>query len=167
MSRLLKLCLFIAFIFSGTIASAEQLPEPTGPVLLTVSGQISNGNGDGAARFDREMLKNLDWRVVRTFTSFTKGEQGFEGPSLSSVLAAVGADGDTLRATAINDYSVPIPAEHADAHDVILAMVWNGRQMRIRDKGPIWVVYPLDEATAKTQRFDPEMIWQLNRIAVE
>ncbi len=167
MFRVFKFSLTFVLATWAAVVSADVLPPPDGPVLLTVTGQIANENVSGAAQFDRTMLRDLDWREIRTFTSFTDGEQSFAGPSLSSVLSAVGAQGAMLRAQAINDYSVPIPVEHADAHDVILAMEWNGTRMRIRDKGPIWVVYPLDEATAETQRFDAEMIWQLDRIAVE
>lgn len=147
-------------------AIADPLSAPSGQVMLTVSGQIMSKNEGDTARFDRAMLEGLEWRTVRTFTSFTEGEQEFSGPTLRSVLAAVGAHGAELRATAINDYSVSIPMEHADAHDVLLAMDRNGKPMRIRDKGPIWVVYPLDEKTAATQKFDSEMIWQLDRILV-
>ncbi len=162
--RLAALIVSVAFVWS---ANAEPLSKPTGPVLLTISGQISNMNGDGSVAFDRAMLEQLDWRDVRTFTSFSDGEQQFAGPTLSSVLKAVGARGEIIVATAINDYSVQIPISHAEAHDVLLALDWNGRAMRIRDKGPIWIVYPLDEATAQTQKFDPEMIWQLNRLAIQ
>lgn len=145
---------------------AAGLGAPKGAVLLTVSGEISSQNSEVGARFDREMLRDLDWREVRTFTSFTQGEQVFAGPTLASLLAAVGATGTTLQATAINDYSVAIPVEHANAHDVILAMDRNGAPMRVRDKGPIWVVYPLSESDAAKQTFDQEMIWQLDRLTV-
>lgn len=157
----------MALCFAATWAVAAGLNAPTGAVLLTVSGEISAHNGQGEARFDRDMLQGLDWREVRTFTSFTEGEQVFAGPTLASLLAAVGAKGTTIHATAINDYSVPIPVEHALAHNVILAMDRDGKPMRVRDKGPIWVVYPLSESDAAKQTFDEEMIWQLDRLSVK
>ncbi|THH34254.1 hypothetical protein E4Z66_19270 [Aliishimia ponticola] len=147
-------------------AHAAQLGVPHGRVLLEVSGQIGNTNGDGVARFDREMLEALDWREVETYTSFTEGLQRFAGPTLASLLEAVAADGTKLHATAINDYYVVIPTGHADEHDVILALDHDGKPMRVRDKGPIWVVYPLEEAEAGEKPFDTEMIWQLNRLSV-
>ncbi len=167
MSLLRRSFLFSILSLLAAPLWATTLPQPEGTVLITVSGSINADNGDGVVQFDRTMLENLDWREVRTYTSFTSGEQVFEGPTLASLLTAVGADGDTLKAIAINDYTVTIPAAHASEHGVILAMDQNGRAMRVRDKGPIWVVYPLDETQAGQQLFDAEMIWQLNRIVVE
>ena len=147
--------------------AASELPEPTGTVLLRVSGAVERVNMADVAAFDRDMLEALDWVEVETYTSFTTGVQRFAGPTLASVLQAVGAHGASISATAINDYTVVIPREHADAHNVILAMDQNGRPMRVRDKGPIWVVYPLTESEAEKKPFDGEMIWQLVELRIE
>lgn len=157
--------LLVAGVIGG--AQAADLPEPSGRVVLTVTGAIENMNGDGFAAFDREMLEDLDWRDIQTHTSFTQGTQEFAGPTLASLLQAVGAEGATLKATAINDYFVEIPSVHADAHNVLLALDMNGTAMRIRDKGPVWVIYPLSEEETASKPFDTEMIWQLNRIEVQ
>jgi hypothetical protein len=132
--------------------------------VLTVSGSITS-EAD-VIEFDRDMLQALDWREIRTFTSFTEGEQVFAGPTLASVLASVGAQGSVIAATALNDYTVEIPLSDAEEHNVILAMDLNGKPMRIRDKGPIWVVYPVREDDAAKQMFDNKMIWQLDRLAI-
>ncbi|MEM8980889.1 MAG: molybdopterin-dependent oxidoreductase [Pseudomonadota bacterium] len=166
MSKIPKLLAAVFWLFSAAVSHAD-LAVPEGRVLLTVSGSISTTNTDESAVFDRAMLQQLDWREIETHTSFTQGPQVFAGPTLSSLLEAVGSDGALLTATAVNDYAVEIPAEHAEAHNVILAMDMNGKPMRIRDKGPIWVVYPLGAADAARKPFDNEMIWQLNRIAVQ
>ena len=147
--------------------AASPLPRPSGEVLLTVSGAISVTNVGQGAVFDRAMLQALDWVELETYTSFTSGVQRFAGPTLVSVLEAVGAEGSTLSATALNDYTVTIPVEHARAHEVILAMDMNGRPMRVRDKGPIWVVYPLSQSAAEQRPFDGQMIWQLVQIRVD
>ncbi len=162
-------CLFgvFALILAAGAAWTSPLQSPTDRPILVVSGAISNANTSDKAAFDHAMLRNLDWVEVETFTSFTDGAQVFAGPTLQSVLDAVGARGETLHASAINDYTVQIPVAHAQQHEVILAVEHNGRPMRIRDKGPIWVVYPLSEAAAAMRPFDGEMIWQLTRIRVE
>lgn len=161
------LVVLLASVLSCQTVMAAGMAAPEGRVLLTVSGSIGVHNGDGMAAFDRKMLMGLDWREVRTFTSFTEGEQVFAGPTLASLLEAVQANGATISATAINDYTVQFPVTDADAHSVLLAMDQNGRPMRVRDKGPIWVVYPLSEKEAAQQRFDSEMIWQLDRLLIE
>lgn len=151
---------------SAVSALASDWPAPTGPVVLEVSGAIANHDQSGVAQLDVDMMRNLDWREVETYTSFTTGMQRFAGPTLASLLDAVGAQGSSMNATAINDYFVEIPVAHADQHDVILAVEMNGKRMRIRDKGPIWVVYPLSESEAAGKPFDTEMIWQMNRIEI-
>ena len=133
------------------------------PVLLTVTGKVDGGQ----VSFDREELRSLDWQEITTFTSFTEGQQTFAGPTLASVLRAVAARGERIHATAINDYTVSFPFADAEEHDVLLAMEHNGRPMRVRDKGPIWVVYPLSEDEAAAQKRDAEMIWQLDRLIVD
>ena len=150
---------------AGLPALAE-LAAPEGRVVLSVSGEIGETNVEGTAAFDADMLRALDWQEIETFTSFTEGPQKFAGPTLASLLAAVEADGQKMNARAINDYFVEIPVSHANAHNVILALEMNGKRMRIRDKGPIWVVYPLSEQEAEKKPFDTEMIWQLDRIEV-
>lgn len=148
-------------VFGLVAAPVAALDAPEGAVVLTVTG-----TGDAPMPFDRAMLEALDWREIETFTSFTEGPQRFAGPTLASLLEALGVRDGTLRATAVNDYSVEIPAAHAWQHDVILAMDHGGQAMRVRDKGPIWVVYPLTEADAAAQPFDSEMIWQLVRLDI-
>ncbi|MEP4196452.1 MAG: molybdopterin-dependent oxidoreductase [Aliishimia sp.] len=143
------------------------MAKPSGRIVLTVSGAIATQNGDGEAAFDRAMLESLDWREIETYTSFTKGKQTFAGPTLASLIEAVKASGDTVRATAINDYAVEFPVSDAAEHDVILAMDHNGRPMRVRDKGPIWIVYPLGEDASNQMTFDAQMIWQLDRIFIK
>ena len=146
--------------FSMT-ATAEQLPMPTGEVILTVSGAIGKTNTQAGAEFDLDLLKTLEWEEVKTFTSFTDGMQTFEGPRLSSLLDFVSASGTTIGASAINDYFVDIPVTHAENQGVILAVLHNGKAMTVRDKGPIWVIYPQSKDEVKLKKFDNEMIWQL------
>ncbi|MBT0959456.1 molybdopterin-dependent oxidoreductase [Alphaproteobacteria bacterium KMM 3653] len=162
---LLAACLLA--VLPGLPAWAQGLDAPTGRVLLEVSGEIAATNDAAGALFDEAMLRALDWQEVETHTSFTTGLQKFAGPSLSAVLGAVGAEGVTLKATAVNDYFVEIPVSHAQEHSVILAMEMNGEKMRLRDKGPIWVVYPQSEEEVPFKRFDNEMIWQLNRLHIQ
>ena len=164
---LLSLSLSLSLLAGLAPVGASPLDTPSGPVLLRVTGDISATNAGEEAAFDRAMLEALDWVEVETHTSFTSGAQVFAGPTLASLLEAVGAQGTSLQASAVNDYTVHIPAAHAIAHDVILAMDMNGKRMRVRDKGPIWVVYPLSSAAAETRLFDEQMIWQLVRIRIE
>jgi hypothetical protein len=69
-----------------------------------------------------------------------------------------------IDAVAINDYAAEIPADHVAAHSVFLALDHNGEPMRVRDKGPVWIIYPSDTLAAADERFDRLMVWQLREL---
>lgn len=151
---------------SGT-AGAADLPQPEGEIVLTVSGAISTTNGDGTARFDLAMLSALESRTIATTTIWTEGEQAFTGVGLDTLLDLLGVDGGTLSATAINDYSVTIPVADAIPDGPIVAYSNNGEPMSVREKGPLWVVYPYDSnPDYQAESIYSRSIWQLDRIEV-
>ncbi len=158
------------FVCSLSLVSmaAETLPEPDGPVVLTVEGRILNGQGDGSARFDLGMLESLPQQTVITSTRWTDGVQTFEGPLLRDLLGEVEADGSQLLLRALNDFEADMPVSDAYDFDVILALTMNGQPLLRRDKGPIWVVYPRDsQAVPQTGVYNARWVWQLSEIEVQ
>ena len=92
----------------------------------------------------------------------------FEGPLARDVLERLGASGSRIRAIAINDYVVEIPVSDLLEHRVILAMRRDGKPMSVRDKGPLWIIYPWsDEPALKTEIHHSRSIWQLKQLVVE
>lgn len=161
-----RLFIFLSFLtFAGFPVFALDAPEKK--PLLTISGDVPVTNDGARAVFDRAMLKALDWRRVETRTPFTDGVQSFAGPTLASLLRALEIEDGTLRAIALNDYTITIPVSDAFDHDVLLAMEHDGKTMRPRSKGPIWVIYPLAEGEVLADDLSARMIWQLNRIEVQ
>ena len=149
-------------------ALAADLPAPTGPVILTVSGAISNTNAGDTAEMDLEMLRALESRAFTTTTIWTDGPQDFVGVPLNALMEAVGAENVTINTTAINDYAVQIPYEDwSSPEGPMLAYDRNGGPMSVRDKGPLWVVYPYDAGEEyRTEVIYSRSIWQLDRIVV-
>ncbi|MBL8572892.1 MAG: molybdopterin-dependent oxidoreductase [Hyphomicrobiaceae bacterium] len=143
------------------------LSAPTGKVLLTARGKITQTNADGAALFDMDMLEKLPSRLARVKTPWTEGIVEFQGPLGSALLDTVGATGDTLRFTALNDYSVEIPAAEFRAMPIILATRMNGKPMPVREKGPLFVIYPfdLDPALYNESVFN-RSIWQVKSLEI-
>ncbi len=139
---------------------AADLGTPTGQVLLVVN--LADGT---SIELDRAMVERAGWETIRTLTPFTEGEQEFSGISMARLIEVTGAEGSIMDAVALNDYRVEIPVEHAERHDVFFALDRNGEPMRVRDKGPIWVIYPGEEVAAAPERFDRFMIWQLREVA--
>lgn len=150
------------------LAPAGDLPPPAGEVLLTVTGEIANTNEGAAAMFDRAMLEALGPVTITTTTPWTEGPQSFTGVPLVALTEAVGAGGDVLQATAINDYAVAIPREDWVEGGPIIAYLNNGAPMSVRDKGPLWIVYPFDDrAEYRSEVSFSRSIWQLNRLVVD
>ena len=148
---------------------AGSLEPPAGKVILTVSGNIANTNAGDQATFDRAMLEafGLSELALKT-TPWTDGEQVFNGVLASKVLDAVGASGSVIVARALNDYQIKIPLSDFTEYPVLFALKQNGRYMRVRDKGPIWIVYPKTSfPELDTEEINDRWIWQLSHISIE
>jgi len=162
-----RLLAFAVLAFTATAAGAETLPAPTGAVVLTIAGNISETNADGTAQFDVPMLEALGAAEFSTATNWTEGKITFTGPSLRAVLDRVGAQGSTLRAMAINDYFADFPLDEAQQDGPILAYWMNGQEMSIRDKGPLWIIYPFDDnADFRNEEIFRRSVWQLDRLEI-
>ena len=162
-----KLIAFALFALSTATLTYADIAQPKGEVVLTISGSIAEGNADGAIQFDMEMLQSLPSHSFVTSTIWTDGDQTFEGVELSVIAELVGFDGDTLSASAVNDYSIDIPATDAQPGRALIAYKRNGQPMSLRDKGPLWIVFPFDSSPDfQSETIYSRSIWQLNRIAV-
>ncbi|MGG7566199.1 molybdopterin-dependent oxidoreductase [Rhodovulum sp. DZ06] len=143
------------------------LPQPEGKVLLVVSGAIGVANVGGKAMFDRAMLEALGTESFTTRTNWTDGAVRFSGPPLQALMERLGVAGGVLMATAINDYMIEMPVADARAPGPILALEMDGAPMSVRDKGPIWIVYPYDADPAwRTEEIYARSVWQLDRLEI-
>lgn len=148
-------------------ARAAALPAPESRVILTVSGRISAFNDSATARFDRGMLEALGTTGFATVTPWYDHPVQFEGVRMVRLMEAVGATGDTIICTALNDYETRIPISDFATFDVLLAMKRDGQYMPVRDKGPLFIVYPFDsDKGLQNQRYYGRSAWQLSRITV-
>ncbi|WP_051709991.1 molybdopterin-dependent oxidoreductase [Andreprevotia chitinilytica] len=155
-----------ALITCAGIAAA--LDAPKGPVVLTLTGKVVQKNHGEAADFDDDMLGRLPQKKMTVPTPWYPTPQTFEGPLLRDVLKAAGASGAKLDFKALNDYTITIPGEDADKYDVIVARRLNGKPMSIREKGPLFVMYPFDtKPELREGEFYRRCAWQLSQIVVE
>jgi len=150
---------------SGGALLGEEIPAPSGDVVLTISGDIHVTNVDDTLQFDRTTLANLDDSVIETSTIWTNDQHTFQGVSLRTLTELLGVDTGMLLATAMNDYTVEIPVSDATQDGPIIAYLMDGEEMSIREKGPLWVVYPYDSSPKyRTAVIHARSIWQLDRI---
>lgn len=165
---LIQLFTALAMMLSMGMATAGELAQPKGRVILTVSGQIGQANNGKAAAFDMAMLEALPQHSFTTRTPWYDRPVKFTGPLLSDVLTLIQAQGSTINASAINDYTIRIPLADAKAHGVILARLLDDQPMAVRDKGPLFVIYPFDSnSELRTSTYYERSIWQLKRMSIE
>jgi hypothetical protein len=148
--------------------AGESLQQPTGQIILTISGDITRTNNGDKAEFDLDMLHAFGTRTMSATTSWTDGTQEFRGVLMSDLMAAVGARGKMVEAIALNDYTYTIEIEDFSRYSVILATKLNGKILKIRDKGPLWIVYPLDTFPEEQKEvIERRMVWQLRQLIVQ
>ncbi len=149
----------------GLALPALALDKPTGPVVLSVGGDIVHRNAGDRADFDMDMLAALPQHTLVTTSPWHKQPTRFTGPLLRDVLASVGAAGRKVHATALNNYQIEIPVEDLLKYNVVLARLVDGQPVRIRDKGPLLIMYPFDQTSAlRTQVHYGRAIWQLRHL---
>lgn len=155
---------FATLVLIGLAATAH---AQQGEVILTVTGITAADGTRGTATYDLAMLQALPKTSFSTTTMWTQGVQNFDGVLLKDLLDLHGITTGIISATAINDYAVDIPIEDAVIGGPIIAYALNGADMSIRDKGPLWIVYPYDQNTNyQSEVVFSRSIWQLNRISI-
>jgi hypothetical protein len=163
----LPLVLLLAALSMAPAAATAVVPvpsvdKPSGRVLLTITGSIQRSNGDKGAEFDRDMLEEIGMVELRTESPFIAGPTVFRGVRLRDLLRFVGAEGTRIAAVALDLYTAEIPIADVEEHDVILAMEANGRTLRVRDRGPTWIMYPFsDNPSLDNEVFHARCVWQL------
>ena len=145
----------------AVVASAGLADAHDQEVILTVSGLSEERT------FNIRQLEEIGTEVVETTTIWTDGVQTFVGVPLNLLLDHLEVTSGELVARAINDYAISFPVEEALEPGPIIAFLRNGEQMTVRDKGPLWIIYPYDSS----EEFQSEVIyarsiWQLNRIEI-
>ena len=152
---------------AASAAAANRLPAPKGEVILTVRGRIGATNDGAQARFDRDLLLAWGTDELRTTTPFTDGVSTYTGVLVSRLLDVLGADGTRLMTRALNDYAVAIPIEEVRAYSVLLALDRDGQPLSVRERGPLWVIYPWSQHPELDDRVHRQRsIWQLMAIEV-
>lgn len=144
----------------------DSKPAAKAPVLLTISGALKAGPGK-TVQLDLAQLSALPQQQLHTQTPWYPAPRTFSGPLLQDVLNLAGAQGQTLEARAINDYKVNIPVSDAARFKPVLALQIDGKPIALRDKGPLFIVYPYDsDPQLRSSVYYSRSIWQLKSLEV-
>ncbi|WP_235823648.1 molybdopterin-dependent oxidoreductase [Actibacterium lipolyticum] len=141
---------------------AETTQDTDKEIILTVSGDVEGH------LFDLADLEAMAQTTISTSTIWTEGVQEFQGVLLKTFLDSLEVTEGTLKVTAINDYAVEVPVSDAVENGPIIAYMHNGNYMPVRDKGPLWLVYPYDaDPGYRAEMIYARSIWQLDRIEIQ
>ena len=161
---------------TGTLLSAARIlaagalavSAAAAPAFAEASLTISIADRPGAeVTLDETALLALPQVSFVTTTIWTDGQSEFSGPSLASVLQAAGAPDGALRLVAANDYSIEMPARLVGAEAPIVALRIDGAPFSVRDKGPLWLVFPYDsDDSYRTETVYAYSVWQLTGVVV-
>ena len=175
----------VALLVSTVLLSACGEPAATAdgePVVLTVSGEITNPNRgpldpvrdgmmtirgmefDRAREFTLSDLKALEPHTLSVAYSNWSGERQFTGAALADVLMLAGAQGTTLEFQALDGYGYAFQAAEI-ASDFLLAYEMTGNPLDLGGYGPLWLVMPTDRSPAGPES-DEGLVWALYSIHI-
>jgi hypothetical protein len=139
----------------------DALPSGDGPAVLAIRANGAEHVLDAAA------LRALPAETIETETIWTEGKQTFTGVRMTEILDRLGITDGTLTLIAVNDYRISIDVDDFTRDGALLAYDRNGAPMTLRDKGPVWMVYPYDaDPRFRTEITYANSIWQLDRIEI-
>lgn len=176
----------LAFALSlACLAPPVLAQERQGPILLTVTGDVSKPNRAGynpdtdkffgfndvafskATEFDLSALEALKTTAIKA--DFPKGGEiyTYEGPLLADVLAAAGASGGSVTVQALDGYAVEAPLEELVAQGAVVALKRNGEAFAIGGFGPTQIVFPRAERSDLKDMPDDRWVWSIFHINVK
>ena len=156
-----------------------------GPVLLTITGEITDANRNGYdeswdkffgfsdVEFDKARVFDFsDIADLKTFSvkaDFPKGRQHhvYEGPLLADVLATAGATGNLLTVRALDGYQIEASVDEFVQNGAILAFRRDGHIFGIGDFGPLQIVFPRLDREELSEMPDDNWVWSIFHIHVE
>lgn len=154
-----------AILLGSILAHPQAAHAHDAASLLTMRATSSTG-AEVVAQLSLADLDALDQHRFETTTIWTEGSAVYTGPLLRDVIDSVGGDGTgAFRAIAANGYFVEFPAGAAGADAPIIATRIDGATYGVREKGPLWVIYPYaSDRRYATETIHARSIWQLTEI---
>lgn len=157
----------LGFVIALGVSITSLMADETAAPLLAISSDTTLIDGNLTLELDRDALMALPVTTFETSTIWTDGVHSFTGVSLADLAAEFSIKSGQFLATAINDYTVEIPFSDALEGGPIIAYLMDGEEMSVRDKGPLWVIYPYDsDADYRSEVIYSRSIWQLDRLEI-
>ena len=151
--------LAMALTFPPFHVFAQDHLEIAGQTTLSMNGSVSISIDEFEALAPKTIIKtSTPWHTATTFS----------GISGKDFIRVSGATGQTVIVRAINDYQTKIPISDLTDLGVLFVTRMNGKRLSLRQKGPLFVIYPFDQKPElKSELYYGRSIWQVNKITVE
>lgn len=161
----------ILTLLTSMLASATETPLPVrSKTLLTLHWT----DAQGAASKTRLTLQDLDSlpQTTRTLelpeSLGMKGSHSWQGVSISELIKLSGRSAKSVRVVALNGYYASVPLDDLKNYDPLVAYRRDGKNLSIREKGPIILIYPFDRFKVLNQQtYINRSVWQINEIHIE
>lgn len=162
------LTLALASVLLALPASACRPPVAPEAVILTIDGLIRDCDGHFEVQFDLAALQALPRKTIETRNPWDVGLTRYEGVLLRDLMDGVGAHGTVMTIQALDDYHADLPLTDTRRFDILLAYERNGALMKVRDRGPLFVVFPFSgDPQLETETRYAQSVWQVTRITVK
>ena len=117
---------------------------------------------------EQSSLKEINGQTLETITPWTDNPLTFQGISLASLLAKYKIKGRIAKAKALNDYVVEIDLQEAIEANAFIVSHIDNQPMKVRNKGPFWIIFPWSEKTELNDRkYQDWSIWQMVELKIE
>lgn len=153
--------LLLSFCLLSSLVHAETVSDK---IILT----ITNKSPAAEVQLNDATLAKMPQKSMTLTTPWYPTPQTFEGPLLRDVLKLANIKSGNITLKALNDYAISIPVSDAQQYDVIVARLLNGKAMSVREKGPLFIVYPFHEhEDLRKTDYYRRCSWQLRSITAE
>jgi len=150
----------LAAILGGLLGALPAIAEEP---VLAVAGLSGAAGPEVALTLDE--LRAMEAVELRTGTPWTYETATFTGVTGRHFVEALGASGSEVVADALNDYHVTIPFDVFASDTTLIAYARDGAPMPVRDKGPLWIVFPFDtDELYSSDSYKTYAIWSLYRL---
>lgn len=149
--------LLVLVLSLPSVSNAEE-------VVITIAGETDR-TINSPIQLTLSELETIDASTVETRTPWHKGKIRFSGVSGAALLKYLGTTATEVDAVALNDYKVTLPVSDLLDTGLIFATRKNGELMSIREKGPIFIIYPFDaNPSLDNEVIYGRSIWQLKAL---
>ena len=148
----------------ASINPGDGIPAPSGEVILTLTGGMTETNAGDILEFDMETLEKLGLVKYTVKEPWLEVDVTFTGVLMSDLLKVTGvpSSATTTQLVALDDYQVEITTADIHKYPVLLATQADGKYMSIEHGGPTRIIFPYNTyPELDPVSYTPLWIWSI------